>query len=84
MRTKKWLSEDIITLLDNCDGLTCTEIHERLDVPKTTVHDHLIKLERNGIIHPMKDLTGKIGHPRVLWKLWRLGKRKDNGVLQSE
>lgn len=86
MTNRRWLSEDIITILDNSSGLTCEQIHERLDVPMTTVYDRLVKMERQGIIYPNKDFASKPtnkGRSRVLWRLWKLGKRKTSDMSMS-
>lgn len=59
-------------LLDHSEGATLDELAEHLELSKTAVKEHLIKIEGLGLIH-FQDSKGGVGRPRRKYLLSESG-----------
>ena len=50
-------------------SLTRRELVKRLNKPRTTIFDNLIILQKRKIVENYTRNSGKIGRPKVYWKL---------------
>lgn len=75
-------SIEILELLEEADGARVSEIAERLDTPKSTVHGHLATLESKQFVTKRGD-TYDLG-PELLRLGSRVRTRKDGFVLARE
>lgn len=63
------LQRNLISLLEEEGPLSRKRIVEKLDTPRTTVYDNLLKLQERHIVAKFSRQNGKRGRPRVFWKL---------------
>lgn len=63
------LEKILAVLLVSPKGITRTEICEIIKIPRTTVYDNLVKLQKQGRIEKFSRSSGRRGRPIVLWKL---------------
>lgn len=59
----------IINMLTTLDPLTRRDFVETLELPRTTVYDHLHRLEKSGEVTRFTKNNGKRGRPLVFWKI---------------
>ena len=70
--TKRLISPiqyNLVKLLKKNGSLTRRELVKRLNKPRTTIFDNLIKLHNRKIVEKLTRNSGKIGRPKVYWKL---------------
>jgi len=63
------LDRKIITLLQENGPMTRDEIVKHLNVPRTTVYDHLVKMMLSGIIEKYSISKKKRGRPKVFYRV---------------
>lgn len=68
----------VLEALKRLDGATVTEVATELDLPKSTVHNHLATLQRNEYV------VAEDGTYRVGLRLLELGERRRNGMTVYE
>lgn len=56
-------------LFNNPDGLVRREIVKKLDTPRTTIFDNLVKLHQKKIVERVSKNNGKRGRPKIFWKI---------------
>ena len=55
-------------LLKNKGPMTCTELSQITNIPRSTLHDNLVKLSLDGKIESYSLKDGKKGRPKILFK----------------
>jgi len=60
---------NIVKVLKNRGPLTRKELVLKLNTPRTTIYDNLIKLQKRKMIEKFSRNDGKIGRPLVFWKI---------------
>lgn len=63
------LERDLLFLMKDSFPWTREEISVVLGYPRTTIYDHLRKLEKKGLVCKQSVVTGKRGRPFVYWML---------------
>ncbi|MFX1569018.1 MAG: hypothetical protein ACFFCV_11705 [Promethearchaeota archaeon] len=60
---------NLIKTLKEVGPLTRRDLVKRLESPRTTIYDNLIKLQKRKLIEKFSRTDGKRGRPLVFWKL---------------
>ena len=55
-------------LLKTKGPMTCTELSRITNIPRSTLHDNLVKLSLDGKIESYSLRDGKKGRPKILFK----------------
>lgn len=63
----------LIEVLRNKGPLTRKALVEELKVPRTTIYDNLLKLQKRKLIEKFRDCNGARGRPLVYWKIKKRG-----------
>ena len=63
------LEDDILKLLDELGGTSREFISMVLEVPRTTIYDHLHILEKAQKVEKYKHNNRRVGAPIVLWRV---------------
>ena len=63
------LDDDILNLLEKLGGTSRGFISMMLEVPRTTIYDHLHFLEKKQKVEKFKVNNRRAGAPIVLWRL---------------
>ncbi|MFX1574426.1 MAG: hypothetical protein ACFFB0_16925 [Promethearchaeota archaeon] len=69
---KEYLSpiqHNLIIALENTGPITRRELVKKLNTPRTTIYDNLVKLQKRKIIEKFTRNNGKRGRPLVFWRL---------------
>lgn len=59
----------LFDMLATLGPLTRRDIVKKLDEPRTTIYDHLCRLEKRGKVMRFTKNNGKRGRPLVFWKI---------------
>ncbi len=59
----------LIKTLKNNGPLTRRELVSKLNIPRTTVYDNLIKLQKENIVKKFSRNNGKKGRPKIYWEI---------------
>lgn len=59
---------NLIKTLKNEGPLTRRDLVKELEVPRTTIYDNLIKLQKRKLIEKFSRNNGKRGRPLIFWK----------------
>lgn len=63
------LQHNLIKTLKLNGAITRRELVKSLNVPRTTIYDNLLKLQKRKIIEKFTRNNGKRGRPLVFWKI---------------
>ena len=63
------IQNNLIKTLNEVGPLTRRELVKKLNTPRTTIYDNLLKLQKRKVIEKFTRNNGKRGRPLVLWKL---------------
>ena len=62
------IQSNLIKILKNVGPLTRRELVKKLETPRTTIYDNLVKLQKRKLIEKFSRNDGKRGRPLVFWK----------------
>ena len=62
------IQSNLIKTLKNVGPLTRRELVKKLETPRTTIYDNLVKLQKRKLIEKFSRIDGKRGRPLVFWK----------------
>ena len=71
LEQKNYLSPiqfNLIKTLKDIGPLTRRDLVKKLETPRTTIYDNLVKLQKRKLIEKFSRNDGKRGRPRVFWK----------------
>jgi predicted ArsR family transcriptional regulator len=60
---------NLIKTLKDIGPLTRRELVKKLDTPRTTIYDNLIKLQKRKVVEKFSRNNGKRGRPLIFWKI---------------
>ena len=60
---------NLIRTLKKTGPLTRRDLVKKLNTPRTTIYDNLIKLQKRKLVEKFSKNNGKRGAPLVFWKL---------------
>jgi len=60
---------NLIRTLENIGPLTRKDLVKQLKIPRTTIYDNLIKLQKIKLIEKFSRNDGQRGRPLVFWKM---------------
>ena len=63
------LQNQLIQVLDENGAMTRRKLVRKLETPRTTVYDNLVKLQKKNLVKKFSRNNGKRGRPKVLWTL---------------
>jgi uncharacterized membrane protein len=63
------LQNNLIKTLQANGPITRRELVKHLNIPRTTIYDNLLKLQKRKIIEKFTRNNGKRGRPLVFWKI---------------
>ena len=63
------IQNNLIKTLNEVGPLTRRELVRKLNTPRTTIYDNLLKLQKRKVIEKFTRNNGKRGRPLVVWKL---------------
>lgn len=63
------IQNNLIKTLNEGGPLTRRELVKKLNTPRTTIYDNLLKLQKRKVIEKFTRNNGKRGRPLVVWKL---------------
>ena len=63
------LQNNLIEILENNGPITRRELVKTLKVPRTTIYDNLLKLQKKKMIEKFSRSSGKRGRPLVFWRI---------------
>ena len=63
------IQNNLIKTLNEVGPLTRRELVKKLNTPRTTIYDNLLKLQKRKVIEKFTRNNGKRGRPLVVWKL---------------
>ena len=63
------LQNNLIQLLESNGPITRRELVKTLKVPRTTIYDNLLKLQKKKMIEKFSRSSGKRGRPLVFWRI---------------
>ncbi|MFX0059885.1 MAG: helix-turn-helix domain-containing protein [Candidatus Heimdallarchaeota archaeon] len=63
------LQHNLIKTLQSNGPITRRELVKYLNIPRTTIYDNLLKLQKRKIIEKFTRNNGKRGRPLVFWKI---------------
>ena len=63
------IQNNLIKTLNKLGPLTRRELVKKLNTPRTTIYDNLLKLQKRKVIEKFTRSNGKRGRPLVVWKL---------------
>ncbi len=63
------LQNNLLKLLSKSGASTRNELVNTLKVPRTTIYDNLLKLQKKKAIEKFTRNNGKRGRPLVFWKI---------------
>jgi len=63
------IQNNLLKKLDENGPLTRRELVKKLETPRTTIYDNLIKLQKRRLVEKFTRNNGKRGRPLVLWKI---------------
>lgn len=69
---KKFLSpmqSNLVKILEKNGPLTRRDLVNQLKIPRTTIYDNLLKLQKHKFIEKFIQSEGKRGRPLVFWKI---------------
>ncbi|MFW9971089.1 MAG: winged helix-turn-helix domain-containing protein [Candidatus Odinarchaeota archaeon] len=74
------LQIEILKTLEEKGELTRRDFVKLLEIPRTTIYDNLVRLQKQKIIEKFSRSNGKAGRPLIYWKLTYKGK----GIRNNE
>ncbi|TFG03624.1 MAG: MarR family transcriptional regulator [Promethearchaeota archaeon] len=63
------LQNNLIKILENNGPITRRELVKTLKIPRTTIYDNLLKLQKQKLIEKFSRNNGRRGRPLVFWKI---------------
>jgi predicted ArsR family transcriptional regulator len=63
------LQNNLIKVLEKDGPITRRELVKALKIPRTTIYDNLLKLQRRKLIERFSRNNGRRGRPLVFWKI---------------
>ena len=63
------LQNNLIKILENNGPITRRELVNTLKIPRTTVYDNLLKLQKKKMIEKFSRNNGRRGRPLVFWRI---------------
>lgn len=63
------IQHSLVKTLQNSGPLSRRELVRKLETPRTTIYDNLLKLQKNKLIEKFSRNNGRRGRPLVFWKL---------------
>ncbi|MFX1308351.1 MAG: MarR family transcriptional regulator [Promethearchaeota archaeon] len=60
---------NLIKTLKNGGPLTRRDLVKELKIPRTTIYDNLVKLQKRRLIEKFSRTDGKRGRPLIFWKI---------------
>lgn len=60
---------NLIKTLKNGGPLTRRDLVKELKIPRTTIYDNLVKLQKRRLIEKFSRIDGKRGRPLIFWKI---------------
>lgn len=60
---------NLIRTLEKAGPLTRRDLVKKLNTPRTTIYDNLVKLQKRKLVGKFSKHNGKRGAPLVFWKL---------------
>lgn len=63
------LQNSLITILENNGPITRRELVKTLKIPRTTIYDNLLKLQKKKMIEKFSRNNGRRGRPLVFWRI---------------
>ncbi len=63
------LQYNLIKTLKNNGPLTRRELVNKLNTPRTTIYDNLVKLLKENVIKKFSRNNGKRGRPKIYWEI---------------
>ncbi|MFX1405599.1 MAG: MarR family transcriptional regulator [Promethearchaeota archaeon] len=63
------IQHNLIKALKTNGAITRRELVKTLNIPRTTIYDNLLKLQKRKIIEKFTRNNGKRGRPLVFWKI---------------
>ncbi len=62
------IQNNLLKLLDENGPLTRRDLVKKLETPRTTIYDNLLKLQKRKLVEKFTRTNGRRGRPLVLWK----------------
>ncbi len=63
------LQNNLIKILEKDGPITRKELVRTLKIPRTTIYDNLLKLQRRKLIEKFSRNNGRRGRPLVFWRI---------------
>jgi len=63
------LQNNLIKILENNGPITRRELVRNLKIPRTTIYDNLLKLQKKKMIERFSRNNGTRGRPLVFWRI---------------
>lgn len=63
------LQSNLLKVLKNSGPLTRKKLVSKLETPRTTIYDNLVKLQKQRLVEKYSRNNGNRGRPKVFWKL---------------
>ncbi|MFO8019334.1 MAG: helix-turn-helix domain-containing protein [Promethearchaeia archaeon] len=63
------LQSNLLKVLKNSGPATRKALVKKLQTPRTTIYDNLVKLQKQKLVEKFSRNNGKRGRPKVFWKL---------------
>ena len=63
------LQNSLIKILEDSGPITRKELVSTLNIPRTTIYDNLLKLQKRKMIEKFSRNNGRRGRPLVFWRI---------------
>ncbi len=63
------IQNNLLNILKNSGSLTRRDLVNQLNIPRTTIYDNLVKLQKRKLVEKSLRKNGKRGRPLIFWKL---------------
>ncbi|TFF89053.1 MAG: hypothetical protein EU548_08130 [Promethearchaeota archaeon] len=63
------IQNTLIKTLEMEGPLSRRDLVKKLETPRTTIYDNLLKLQKRKVVEKFSRNNGKRGRPRVFWKI---------------
>ena len=63
------IQNSLIKILENDGPITRRELVNALKIPRTTIYDNLLKLQKKKMIEKFSRNNGRRGRPLVFWRI---------------
>jgi predicted ArsR family transcriptional regulator len=63
------IQQNLYDILRINGDMTRKQLKKELNIPRTTIYDNLVKLQKRKLIEKYSKNNGKRGRPKVFWKI---------------